>query len=493
MSDTAQPSALDRFLRLFTDVRAGEGATALLLSGNIFVLLTCYSILKPVREALILGLASAEIKSYTAAAQVLILALVVPLYGRLADRVPRRRLINVVTTIFIACLLGFYGLAQVLTGYPAALRVLGIVFFIWLGIFSAMLVAQAWSFANDIYTKKEGERLFPLVAFGASLGAVLGAGIASLLIVPFGVYQMMLVAAVLLVAQLQVTNYVDTRERRIREVDLPEEESSLKMTATSSIQVDEIKKMLARYQNEPDPESSATAPADEPEAAAEPPDTSGAFALVFKTRYLLAIAVMMMLLNLVNTTGEFILGSVVRASADAAVAAGTSGGLNVVDFTGAFFARFQLVVNIVGLLVQLFLVSRIIKYFGVRVGVLILPLISFGAYSLIAFYPVLTYIRWAKTAENSTDYSLNNTVKNMLFLPTTREQKYKAKQAIDSFFVRLGDTLSAALVLVGTHLLFLSASGFARFNLAFVLVWLILAFWIGKEYKRLVTTGETPS
>ena len=103
MSDTAQPSALDRFLRLFTDVRAGEGATALLLSGNIFVLLTCYSILKPVREALILGLASAEIKSYTAAAQVLILALVVPLYGRLADRVPRRRLINVVTTIFAAC------------------------------------------------------------------------------------------------------------------------------------------------------------------------------------------------------------------------------------------------------------------------------------------------------------------------------------------------------------------------------------------------------
>jgi len=493
MSDTAQPSALDRFLRLFTDVRAGEGATALLLSGNIFVLLTCYSILKPVREALILGLASAEIKSYTAAAQVLILALVVPLYGRLADRVPRRRLINVVTTIFAACLLGFYGLAQILAGYPAALRVLGVAFFIWLGIFSAMLVAQAWSFANDIYTKKEGERLFPIVAFGASLGAVLGAGIASLLIVPFGVYQMMLVAAVLLVAQLQVTNYVDTRERRIREVDLPEEESSLKMTATSSIQVDEIKKMLARYQNEPDPESSAAAPADEPEAAAEPPDTSGAFALVFKTRYLLAIAVMMMLLNLVNTTGEFILGSVVRASADAAVAAGTSGGLNVEDFIGAFFARFQLVVNIVGLLVQLFLVSRIIKYFGVRVGVLILPLISFGAYSLIAFYPVLTYIRWAKTAENSTDYSLNNTVKNMLFLPTTREQKYKAKQTIDSFFVRLGDTLSAALVLVGTHLLFLSASGFARFNLAFVLVWLILAFWIGKEYKRLVTTGETPS
>jgi len=493
MSDTAQPGPLDRFLRLFTDVRAGEGATALLLAANIFVLLTCYSILKPVREALILGLGSAEIKSYTAAGQVLILAVVVPLYGRLADRVPRRRLINVVTMIFAACLLGFYGLAQVLAGYPMALGVLGVVFFVWLGIFSAMLVAQAWGFANDIYTKEEGERLFPIVAFGASLGAVLGAGISTVLIAPFGVYQMMLVAVGLLVTQLQVTNYVDARERRIREAGLPEEESSLKMTATGSIKIDEIQAMLARYQNEPDAESAPPPADEEPEAVVEPPDTSGAFALVFRTRYLLAIAAMMMLLSLVNTTGGFILDGLIKSTAEATVAAGTAGGLDVENFIGEFYARFNLVVNIVGVLVQLFLVSRIIKYFGVRVGILILPVISLGAYSLIAVYPVLGYIRWAKTAENATDYSLNNTVKNMLFLPTTREQKYKAKQAIDSFFVRVGDTMSAVLVFVGTHLLLLSPSGFARFNLAFVAVWLVLALWIGREYKRLVTTGETPS
>ncbi|MGD8331756.1 MAG: MFS transporter, partial [Acidobacteriota bacterium] len=219
MSAPAQPTVLDRLLRPFADVRAGEGVTALLLSANVFVLLTCYSVLKPVREALILGQGSAEIKSYTAAAQVLLLAAVVPLYGRLADRMPRRRLINVVTAIFTGCLLLFYGLAQL--AVP-----LGIVFYIWLGIFSLMLVAQFWAFANDVYSKEEGERLFPIVAFGASLGAVLGAGIASVLIRPFGVYQMMLVAALLLVAQVQITNYVDGRERRLKEAHLPPEESS---------------------------------------------------------------------------------------------------------------------------------------------------------------------------------------------------------------------------------------------------------------------------
>ena len=72
--------------------------------------------------------------------------------------------------------------------------------------------------------------------------------------------------------------------------------------------------------------------------------------------------------------------------------------------------------NLAGVLIELFLVSRIIKYLGVGVGILILPCLSLGAYGLLAFYPMLNVVRWAKTAENSTDYSLNNTVRNMLFL-----------------------------------------------------------------------------
>lgn len=111
--ESQQSSSLDRFLRLFTDVRAGEARTALLLSLNVFLILTAYYVLKPVREALILGQDSAELKSYLSAGQVLLLAIVVPLYGRLASRVVRRRLINIVTAIFVACLVGFFALAHV--------------------------------------------------------------------------------------------------------------------------------------------------------------------------------------------------------------------------------------------------------------------------------------------------------------------------------------------------------------------------------------------
>jgi AAA family ATP:ADP antiporter len=485
MSDPAKLSPLDRSLRLFTDVRAGEGVTALLLASNVFLLLTCYYVLKSIRDGLILSEFSPEMKSYTSAAMVVVLAVVVRLYGSLADRVPRRRLINVVTVIFAACLVGFYVLAQLDV-------TLGIVFFVWVGVFNVMIIAQFWAFANDIYRKEEGERLFPLVAFGQSLGGVLGATVAGILIAPFGLYTLMLVGAGLLLLQVQVTNYVDTRERRIREADIPEEESSLRMTATSNIKVDELQSLLARYQNEPEPEISAEEADDEPEPADEAPSTRSAFTLVFQTRYLLMIGLLMMLLNFVNTNGEYILSRVVTESAVAAVASGQAGGLTEAEYIGTFYANFFAVVNLVGVLVQLFLVSRIVKYFGVAVGLMILPLLALGAYSLIAVYPVISYIRWAKTAENATDYSLNNTVRNMLFLPTTREQKYKGKQAIDSFFSRLGDALQAGLVLLGTVVLGLTITGFALVNLAVVVVWLLIAFMIGREYKRLVATDSTP-
>lgn len=465
--ETQQGSALDRFLRLFTDVRAGEASTALLLSLNIFLILTAYYVLKPVREALILGQGSAELKSYLSAGQVLLLAIVVPLYGRLASRVVRRRLINIVTAIFVACLVGFFALAQ--AGVS-----LGVVFFLWIGIFNVMIVAQFWSFANDVYTNDEGERLFPIVAFGASLGAVLGAGIAAELIKPLGVYQLMLVGAGLLVLEVLITNYIDTKERQRTESHLPVGETTAMMpAATTQFRMETGEHKLA-------------------ESKEETSKGRGAFALVFRTHYLLLMAFMLMLNNWVNTTGEFILGSVVQDAAKEAVAAGRAGGLSVEAYIGEFYSKFFAVVNIAGLLIQLFLVSRIIKYLGVRLAVLFMPFISLGAYGILAFYPILSAVRWAKTAENSTDYSLNNTVRNMLFLPCTREQKYSGKQVIDSFFVRAGDVLSAVLVFVGTTYFALNSSGFAKFVIVLVIVWLMLAFLVGREYKRLVATGQPP-
>jgi AAA family ATP:ADP antiporter len=133
-------------------------------------------------------------------------------------------------------------------------------------------------------------------------------------------------------------------------------------------------------------------------------------------------------------------------------------------------------------------VSRIFKYFGVQVAVLVAPIIAMVGYPAIALFPVLSVVRSVKIAENANDYSLQNTVRNVLFLPTSREQKYKAKQVIDSFFVRSGDVLSALLVFVGTSQLRFGTSQFAKVNLVLALCWLVLAVLVGRAY-RLKTAG----
>lgn len=455
-------NGLDRFLRLFSDVRAGEGVTAIILTANVFLLLSAYYVIKPVREALILSDGGAEVKSYASAGQAILLLGLVPVYGMLADRLPRRRLLNAVTGFFVVCLVGFWALAR--SGAPV-----GVPFFLWVGIFNLMVVAQFWSFANDLYTKDQGERLFPIVAFGASLGAVGGSALTSRLIPLMGVPELLLVAAGFLVVGAVLTQLADARERARNESSLPARFTTAELPAATG---------------EYEILNTAEGPKVTVSVAGGVGGRKGTFGLVFGDRYLLLIALLMLVLNWVNTTGEYILGRTVAAAAATAVAQGTAGGLSVPEYIGGFYSSFFLVVNLVGLLLQLFVVSRLIKYAGVPIAVMALPLIAAVGYTFLAFAPILAVVRWVKTAENATDYSLQNTVRNVLFLPTSRDQKYKAKQAIDSFFVRAGDVLSALLIYVGTSQLAYGPSQFAQVNLALALVWLGLAFVVGRAYAR---------
>lgn len=445
MSEMPKKNMLERSLSVFAPVHGGEGSRVLLLALNVFFLLTAYYIIKPVREALILSEWGAEAKIYTAAGQALLLLFVVPMYSRLAGAVNRRRLITLVLLFFIGCLVAFYFLA--LARVP-----LGIPFYLWVGIFNVMVIAQFWSFANDIYTTEQGKRLFAIVGFGSSAGAVFGSYITGKLIEPLGLYQLLLLSGALLAVSLMLTLVVDARATK---------------NAPKKI---------------------------------EPESGRSGFALVFKSRYLLLIALMMVLANLVNTTGEYILGKRVAADARAAVpelvfSEGTSEADRQVAedarldeigiITGKFYSGFFNLVNLVGLLTQLFLVSRIVRWGGVHWAILVLPVVALGGYFMMGLLPLLVVTRWAKTAENATDYSLQNTVRNMLFLPTTREEKYQAKQAIDSFFVRAGDMLAALLVLVGTSVWNLSAGGFAWVNVGLAVIWIWVAVAIGRKYRAL--------
>ncbi len=493
MNGGHKPGVLDRALRLFAEVRSGEGANVLILAVNVFILLTAYSMMKPLRSGLILGEKGPEFTAYMSAAMAFILIPVIAGYGKLADRFPRRRLINAVTLFFAACCVAFF-----LAG-RGGLQI-GIVFFIWIGIFSVMIIAQFWGFANDLYTNEEGERLFPVVAIGGAAGAVVGSAVVAKMIAPFGLYLPMLFAGALLILSLLLTNWVDRRERLRTEASIdPRLSTATSPAATGEFRMDtgEFKNLREALKEALEKEARGEAPVEEPtgEQLEEEPEIKsgrGAFALVLKTKYLLYIAILILLLNWVNTNGQNLLGFLITDTAGRAIEAGTAGGMDFNQYIGTFYAGFETWVNVSVLFIQLFLVSRIIKYLGVHVGLMILPLIALGSYALIAVYPVLEYVRWAKTAENATEYSLQNTVQNALFLPTTREQKYKAKQVTDSFSKRFGDTLAALTVFVGVNLLGTNIRFFALLNIVLVLIWLAVAYRIGREYKELVRTGRPP-
>ncbi len=434
----ARKTALDRVLSVFTDVRAGEGVSAILLAANVFYLLAFYSVLKIVRDTLILEEAGAVAASYSAAGQALLMLGFVPAYGAFASRVSRVWLIAGVTLFFASHLLVFAALGS------AGVRI-SIAFYLWIGVFNMVAVAQFWAFANDLYSTERGKRLFPLVGVGASLGAVLGSWITSFAFRQVGPYRLMLIAAAGLLVPVALTIWVHRRETRVS--------------------------------------------ADLPAAAAEQPlERSGGFQLVLKQRYLLLIAVMVLLFSLVNTLGGFILNSMIAAEAASRVASGLAGGLTERDLIGTMVGQIQTWVNLLAFLLQAFVVSRIFKYAGVRVAIFILPVLALSGYSLMALVPVFAVISWAKIAENSTDYSIQNTTRHALFLPTSREAKYKAKQATDSFFVRAGDLLQAVIVYIGTALAF-GTRDYALVNIAFIAAWLVVAVAIAREYRRL-TAGQ---
>ncbi len=422
-------------LSLFADVRAGEGVGTLLLAMNIFLLLAGYSLMKPARDGLILTEGGAALASYSAAAQAVLLMAVVPFYGWLGTRVVRIRLISMMMTFFAATLVVFY------IGGRIGLRE-GVAFYIWLGLINVFIVSQFWAFANDLYTEGQGRRLFPFIGVGQSLGAWVGAVAVTPLVqgLNYTPYTLMLLGACVLMVALAITLVVNRRE-----------------TARA-----------------------------EPEAVAANEATlgpQGGFELVWNDRYLFWIAVLTVLLNVVNTTGGYVLNTLIVEQARARFGTDPTGIVESRQFITAFSGSIIATVNLVGFLLQLFVTSRVIRFMGVRGALFILPALALVNYSIIAVAPILAVVRIGKILENSTDYSIQNTLRQALFLPTSREAKYKAKAAIDTFFTRGGDVISAGFVAVG-QVSGLPASAFAGLNVALTGVWLWVAGQIAKEHRK---------
>lgn len=439
---------IHKILRIFTVIYPDEVLTTLLLTLNVFLLLTAYYIIKPVRDALMLDSWPPEVKSYLSAAIAVLLVFVVKIFSRMASRFPRQKLITWVTLFFISNL----GLFYILHISGMGPGTMGIIFFLWAGIFNLIVIAQFWGFANDVFTEDEGKRLFPLVAFGATFGGFAGGKITQSLVVSLGTFPLMLVSGAILGICILFTWIIHRREIR-----------RIQVKPVQPIEKDKFK----------------------PEEQEKPLEKGGAFKLLFQNRYLLYIAFFVLLMNFINTNGVFMLDTVAKNAASQAIETGAAGGLSKGQYLTQFFAGFYNIMNIYAMLVQLFLVSRIFKWFGVRVALFFLPVLALGGYFFISLGAFLVLVKWVKAIENGTDYSLMNTTRHSLFLITTREEKYKAQALTKTFFHRSGDVLSALLVFLGTTYLAFNVEKFAVFNVTLVVIWIFIGVLIYREHKRL--------
>jgi AAA family ATP:ADP antiporter len=492
-------STLRRWISGFVPVKRSEIVTVVILTVNVFVLLSCYYVLKVLREPLILLGGGAELKAYASAGQALLLLAVVPAFSWLSSRVDRARLLTTMQLIFIGCLIAFYALAQ-------ARAPIGLAFYLWLGIFNILLTSNFWSFANDLYTEEQGKRLFAVIGVGASVGAIVGAFVPHLLHRTIGTYALLLVAAAGLGLSIVLYRLADIRERgHAHHVPVP---------------------------------GSAVREA--------PMSKKGGFTLVIKDRYLRLLAAMLLVATVINTTGEYVIGKMATerskayaadatpaapaaprlpASPDPSAAAtrsttavgaptpppGTAPGPAATptaahatggskprgeraavdspqgNYLSDFYADYYGLVNLLSFLLQALLVARLLTHLGLRRSLFIMPLVALGGWFALGLFVNLTMVRIEKTAENSLDYSLHNTLRHALFLPTSRDSKYKAQAAIDTFFFRMGDVIAGlGIVFLFVEVLGLGIRAFAVLNVALALCWLALAARAGRLHDRLI-------
>jgi AAA family ATP:ADP antiporter len=373
---------------------------------------------------------------------------VVSFYGHLTDRWRRSDLITRSTIFCISNLAVFWAIQPGL--FIENLPYSGVIFYLWVGMFGVFMVAQFWAFAADLYTKEDGHRLFPLIAIGASAGAACGSWITSVLVDSglFGTEWLLIVAMIPLAASIALSKISDRRK---------------------PVQI-------ARPETAPEPDF----------------EDSGrsAISIVFSSRFLVAVAMITLLLSWVNTNGENLLFRVLQEFLTRnALQEGTTDSDALLVFTRdgttAFYGDFYFWVNIIALLLQAFVASRLLKFGGFGVILLMMPVVALISYTAMAFVPILAIVKTMKIVENSTDYSINNTARNVLWLPVSTEMKYKGKPTIDSLCVRIGDGIAALTVLIGVQLLALSTQAFFVLNVALVLIWIAFAFVVICEHRHL--------
>ncbi|MBH5328950.1 MFS transporter [Eikenella sp. S3360] len=410
-------------LRQMLNVRPGEGRPLLLAALYVVSLFLAYYVLRPIRDEL--GAAGGVEKlPWLFAGTLAAMLLLSPLYAALVRRLPRERFIAAAYRFFMLNLLAFAALM-----YWGSVAVwTGRAFFIWVSVFNLFVVSVFWSLMADVFDTEQGTRLFGLLAAGATAGGLLGSALVSALSGAAGPYALLLLAAVFLETAVQAA------------------------------------KRLARPSDNT-PSQTQRLPENEIGGG-----IWAGLTHTLKSPYLLGISAFILLYTVTSTLLYFNQAAIVNANF-ASRAERT-----------AFFANIDLWVNALTLLCQLFLTGRLTQKLGITAVLAVLPLMSLAGFAALAAFPTVAVFVVLQVARRVGNFAFARPSREVLFTRLSREDRYKAKNFIDTVVYRAGDQLGGwGYAALGAAGLGISAVSWAAVPLC--AAWLAIALWLGKRAR----------
>jgi AAA family ATP:ADP antiporter len=431
-SSPSRPSLLARVLKSVAAIEPFEVKAVVLSMLYFFFLFGSYSVVKPVRDAMgtIYGVDHyQQLFTMTLVASLLF----APLYSGLAARIKLSSFLPWVYGFVALTIVAFYALFVSISDQN---RWLIAAFFVWVSTFNVLIISVFWTFMADIFSRTQAKRLFGFVAAGGTIGSIIGPAIATLLAKRLGNSNLMLISAAGFVATALLVRMLAHEKQRL-------------LAAGAEVQHTSLDHRLR----------------------GNPFD---GFVLLMRSRYLLLLAMFLLLMTWISTIVYFQLGDLIThafPNRDARTQA---------------YGLIDLLVNSMAVVIQLFGSGRIIARFGVKVGLLLNPIIMVIAFLAIAFSPVLLILGAIQVVRRVAEYALAKPTREMLFTVVDQQSRYKAKNVIDTVVYRFGDFSNAWVSsLIQPH----GVTGLAIFGLITSAVWFPIAWLLGRRYDS-VRSGE---
>jgi AAA family ATP:ADP antiporter len=394
--------------------------------------------LRPVREAMAVE-SGPETIPWLFGGTFLIMLVATPIFGWIASKYARKRFLPWVYYFFVCNILIFWATFSYAIANELNYVWMSRVFFVWISVFNLYVVSVFWSFMADLYSQAQGRRLFGIISSGGSIGALLGAKATSLLVVGIGFQNLMPISATLLL----IGTYCITRLRK-------------------DIRQDVSQNLLPIDSNKP--------------LGGSP---FGGITHVLNSKYFLAIALASVIASLLGT-------ALYMFSADLVEDAITNN-----DERTQFFSDINFWTNVFALVGQMLLVKETVRRYGVGITLSLMPIVSVVGFAWLALDPTLAAVAILTVARRALGFGFSKPANDMLYSVVTPEEKYKAKNFIDTVLYRTGDVIGTWAVRF-----LVSIAGLAGTSLLmapFAAIWAGIALWLGREYKRrdkeLATSG----